>query len=304
MTTENHLLNVSRFFIQKLPFGRYRAMNLASRIPIPEFIGTYKNDLGALKFLCNLKDKNQRETFFSGQYEPLETFIHISMVKPGMTYLDVGANWGYFSLLAAHLVGESGKVICVEADPKIHERLLQNINLNRLENIRTFHLAASDLPGELSFEGITETDGNWGVSQELKGAGLGRKFKVKSQPMDELLADNKIDSIDFLKMDIEGGEAKAVLGLLNGIQNHVYKRVLMEIHPEQIKEMGFQTQDVCQPFLDAGYICYSIDQNSKNRRQAAYAKRLNIHDVMKPKKSDFNEYPWGHLIWLAPGIEL
>ena len=88
----------------------------------------------------------------TGRYEPQETLILGHLLRPRDVFVDVGANWGYFTLLGAHLVGPHGRVLGVEADPHACRALERNIARNRLQRVDIVHAAASDARGRLSFE--------------------------------------------------------------------------------------------------------------------------------------------------------
>jgi len=102
-----------------------------------------------------------RQVFFTGTYEPPETMVIRRMVDPGGTFVDVGANWGYFTLMMAEHVGSMGRVVAVEADPRIYAILERNAALNDLPQVRVVHAAAAAESGLLSLIGFDEHEGNW-----------------------------------------------------------------------------------------------------------------------------------------------
>src|SRR5512142_2823283 len=104
--------------IRRLPAGRYRAAHWIGRRVREPFWAALPADLGSLQFHCDLRDGLMREACLTGRYEPQETALLGRLLAPGMTFVDVGANWGYFTLVGAHLVGRAGRVISVEADPR------------------------------------------------------------------------------------------------------------------------------------------------------------------------------------------
>ena len=121
--------------IQHQPRGRYLAANWFGRRAVEPFWGRLPHDLGGLLFRCDLRDHIMREVCFTGGYEPQETALLKMMLRPGMTFVDVGANWGYFSLAAAHLVGLAGRVVSVEADPRACRTLRANFARNGLDAV-------------------------------------------------------------------------------------------------------------------------------------------------------------------------
>src|SRR5579862_7639716 len=117
--------------IRRLPAGRYRLIHGICRRPPDEFLMSMPAELGGYQFTCNLRDTISREVCFTGYYEPQETAIVRSILRPGMNFVDVGANWGYFTLLSASLVGANGRVLSLEPDPRLFLMLSENVRRSR-----------------------------------------------------------------------------------------------------------------------------------------------------------------------------
>ena len=99
--TEPRWLSVAAAVVKRLPRGRYRAMDLLSRsMGVPVFAARFPRGASPLLFECDLRNSLAREVYFTGQYEPQETALIEALVRPGQTFVDVGAHWGYFSLIA------------------------------------------------------------------------------------------------------------------------------------------------------------------------------------------------------------
>src|SRR5262249_37599273 len=150
--------------VRLLPFGRYRTLHW-----LPRSTGAFRmrlpQTLGGDKFRCDLKDSISREVCFTGRYEPQETALLPNFLAPGMSFVDVGAHWGYHSLLAAHLVGPTGRVLSLEPDPRCFAALQDNLNVNALQQVKAFRVAAADAVGRGVLAGYEERDGNYGVSK-------------------------------------------------------------------------------------------------------------------------------------------
>ena len=104
-------VSASASVIRRLPAGRYQLADALARFAGEPFLAYLPADLGGWSFVCDLRDTISREACFTGRYEPQETQIAQRLLAPGMVVVDVGANWGYFTLVVAHLVGGSGAVI-------------------------------------------------------------------------------------------------------------------------------------------------------------------------------------------------
>ncbi|HEV3140414.1 MAG TPA: FkbM family methyltransferase, partial [Vicinamibacterales bacterium] len=175
--------------IRHLPAGRYRAMNLVARWAREPFWARLPDDLGGLEFRCDLRDALMREACLTGRYEPQETAILQHLLRPGMTFVDVGANWGYFTLVGAFLVGPTGRAVSIEADPRACRTVQSNLDRNRLAFVALHNIAASDAAGTLrlhQYEPRAGESGNFGVGRATNPAG-GRTFDVPARPLDDVL---------------------------------------------------------------------------------------------------------------------
>ena len=142
-------VRISAAVIRHLPVGRYRAMHMLPR-PNSAFLMRMPDDVGGYPFRCDLRDIISREVCFTGTYEPQETTLVRAILRPGMTFVDVGANWGYFTLLAASLVGTTGRVLSLEPDPRLFSILQENVGRSGLDHVTPLQLAAAHQAGILS----------------------------------------------------------------------------------------------------------------------------------------------------------
>ncbi len=138
-----------------------------------------------------------------GSYE-WETQKRIAReVRPGSVFFDVGANVGFYSLLAALRVG-TGRVYAFEPLPSNIAFLRQHLEMNRIRNVEVLQLAISDQPGMASFVS--------GTTRAMGKLEAGGNLTVETSTLDHLIADGRVAPPDCIKMDIEGGEFGALLG--------------------------------------------------------------------------------------------
>jgi FkbM family methyltransferase len=167
-------------------------------------------------------DVMDRALFLYGVYEIAETRLVQAFLRPGMTFLDVGANSGYYSLLAATLVGPSGAVHGFEPNDPVRARFERNVALNGLGGcIRVHREAISRETGETRFYRSVTEDNN-GVSSMLPGPGLASEPVVVPCVTLDDFARTMDRSADLLKVDVERAEeavfsgGKRVLGAADG----------------------------------------------------------------------------------------
>jgi FkbM family methyltransferase len=142
--------------------------------------------------------------YWLGSYEFNKRLAFEREVTPGSVLYDIGANVGYFSLLAAVLVGRAGKVFAFEPLPRNVTFLRRHVALNGLENIDVIEAAVSDHAGEAAFQlGMSDSMGHLGENGDIK---------VRLVCLDEWLATSEFIPPNFIKIDVEGAEYEVVSG--------------------------------------------------------------------------------------------
>ena len=170
-----------------------------------------------------------------GVYEKAETKFFYTVCHDGMTFLDVGANIGYYTALAARIVGPNGKVIALEPDPESYQYLEQTVKANAVGNVQTFQVAASDGPATLP---LFISKDNRGDNRLYAPAEKRPQIEVEARPIDELLSENNINTVDFIKIDVQGYEPKVIAGLKKTINQSEKLTILSEFWPKGISEAG------------------------------------------------------------------
>jgi FkbM family methyltransferase len=131
-------------------------------------------------------------------------------LKEGSTFIDAGANIGFFTILAARLVGPAGRVIAIEMMPDTAVQLRANVERNGLSNVTIVEHALSNHSGE---EVVATMPEDQFARASIAGATIsgGRQVRVRTKTLDDLLA-GVTQEIDLIKMDLEGAEAMAIEG--------------------------------------------------------------------------------------------
>lgn len=176
-------------------------------------------------------------------HEPLTTQLTIQELKKGMTCLDIGSNIGYYALMESKSIGTEGKVIAIEPNPKNFEYLKKNLDLQQVTNVEAYNMAAGDKDDQVNFL-IHERSNLCSVIPEGKPIPKSAKvITVPSKRIDSLLEGKKIEKLDFVRMDIEGYEIKAIEGAWTTIRK--FKPIIqMEFHNSL-----FNTEDKKKFFL-------------------------------------------------------
>ena len=291
--------------VRRMPAARYRLMNQLARRPMSPFQAKMPDELGGYTFACDLRDSIAREVCFMGYYEPQETALLRWLLKPGMIFVDVGANWGYFTLLAAHLVGGHGRVLSLEPDPRMFRLLEQNVQMNHLTHAAALQIAAADETATLRMQGFDTEQGNWGLSRLTSEPTLASDaFEVSARPLDELLDEQGVDQVDLVKIDVEGAEDLVLRGMSRGLEEGRYRRILLEVHPGLLRQRSRDVNDVIEQLLSSGFQGWRIDHSLQATRRAAYSRAPRGEDYLAPLDPDTSWDAWPHLLWALPQAEL
>jgi FkbM family methyltransferase len=204
------------------------------------------------------EDLIQRYIYVFGVWEPHLTYWIRDRLKPGDTFVDVGANIGYYTLLAAGCVGQSGWSVAIEASPSIFELLNESLELNNIgSRVRTVNMAASDRDGTLTIYGGPHE--NRGLTTTVPHHDLQIETTISAKPLKDILTEGEIAGARLIKIDVEGLEGPVVRGLLPILGSC---RKDLEIVLEcQASPEGENTADIVRQFTDQGFHTYEIVNN-------------------------------------------
>jgi FkbM family methyltransferase len=261
-------------------------------------------ELGGGFFRCDLRDSIAREVCFTGRYEPQETALVRALLGPGMSFVDVGANWGYFTLLAAHQVGKSGRVISLEPDPRLFPVLADNIAVNHLSQVTALQVAAGSESGSLTLAGFDEAGDNFGLSRVVgQDHANGLLFQVAARPLDAVFPEMGLATVDLVKLDVEGAEGLALEGLRESLAGRRVRRLLLELHPAQLAEHGQNPSELHEQLRQFGYQPWKIDHSERVNRWAAYQSDIDLNRVLRPLEAAAALDRWPHILWVLQGME-
>lgn len=214
---------------------------------------------------CRLWDEVPNNIWWLGDSCELgEALFFRRCLKPGMTVFDVGANIGYYSLLASPIVGASGKIYSFEPVASTHQELAANIYLNGIGNIRAFRHIVSDHSGPMTMR--HGPPDNSGASHVEDGAaGQPDAEQVEAVSLDDFVKRENIRKVDVIKVDVEGYEAAVVKGARQVIEQ--FKPIwLIEVCTYVIVRY-FKGREELYALLDEyGYQPYAISHSGQLRR--------------------------------------
>jgi FkbM family methyltransferase len=206
-------------------------------------------------------DTIQSFIYFFGVWEPAITAYLTHALEPGDVVIDIGANVGYHSLLASHLLGPGGEVHAIEASPHVFQLLTQNLALNRANNVTPHHAAACACAHEVP---VFLHDGcNLGGSTIIPAVAQRRavtlEAKVPGLPLTDIVPEEAILSARLIKIDVEGAEWPVVQGfasLLPRLADDA--ELLIEVSAQGLADHGMTIPAFLAVFQNAGFSPWAI----------------------------------------------
>jgi FkbM family methyltransferase len=208
-----------------------------------------------------------------GIWEPYETSLVLTLLRPGDVFIDVGANLGYYSVVAASVVGAQGAVFAFEPDPHNCRLLRANVELNGLEDrISVVEAALSDATG--AGELFLSVD-NLGDHQVYAGTESRSSVPIDLVQGGEYLA-GRVQRMDLLKVDTQGAEFQVMTGLMPLLASLAQPpRIIIELTPHSLREAGASGRALVELLATLGQPLWFID-HVEHRLVATGAEELAL----------------------------
>ena len=216
-----------------------------------------------LKLNLVLGNDQSRCLFVCGSFEPNEfAFLQKALTRDAV-FIDIGANEGFYTVFAAHLVGPRGRVIAVEPSPREYARLESNVAINRLSNVSLvrcglgarrrkalLHIAdpehnGQNTLGEFGHAGVTAVD----------------HVEIDLIDLDSLAQEQVLRKVDVIKMDVEGAELEVIKGGLKTLERY-QPTLLFELFEGALRQQGTSAEAVLAQLAELGYSFYAFSDST------------------------------------------
>lgn len=231
------------------------------------------------------------ECIFLGSFEQGERRLVARHLKQGEIFLDIGANVGLFTVIAAKCVGPSGGVWAVEPSARTREMLQRNIQINSLTNVRVFACGVSDKSGTLMLnESVAGLDALNSFTTPLE-AGPCERVQVPVTTLDELICGNAPQKPTMIKIDVEGWERHVLQGGAGFLGSPGAPDLMVEFCALTLKSAGTSCAELDHNLRQLGYEVFCIDKRTSLLTQATpgieykYANLLATKNKMRFKRS-------------------
>ncbi len=216
------------------------------------FKGVWSRLLPGVPLLCRLDcgawwlawNDDMGDGAFCRTYEPAEVRFVERFLAPGMTFIDAGAHHGFYTLVASKKVLSQGRVIAFEPSPRELARLRLHLRLNRCENVwvEEAALGAREGEGRLYIVDGRRTGFNSLRPPEIPAQVV--PISVLITTLDGFLARQRISAVDFLKLDLEGGELDVLSGAKQLLDRPPRPVILSEVQEARTAPWGYRAREV------------------------------------------------------------
>ncbi len=191
---------------------------------------------------------------FEGGFEKDELEFITNFLKKGDHFIDIGTNIGLFSIIAAHVVGPTGKVTGFEPSPKTFSRLVENLALTPYKNYEVRNIGISDTKGYLNLNLCEDGFDAWDSFADSSSTNA---VKVPVSTLDDELAGTDMNKIALVKIDVEGWEKFVLLGAQQFLTNYS-PTLLIEFTEQNAQAAGYDIGEIYDIMVKWGYQWYEI----------------------------------------------
>jgi FkbM family methyltransferase len=207
-----------------------------------------------LKWVLNPSDHQQSGLFWLGAQDYWDIYHIKKLLKPGDVIFDVGANFGYYSIVLSSSLQKECSVHAFEPNPPTAERLQKNIDLNNLNDVITIHRV-----------GLSDTGGKGRMIERPDNSGAATIDTSEDEgnavltTLDSFCDTNLIDRIDFIKIDIEGFEERMLLGGRESLKR-LKPVILIELNPPTLARENSSVERIAELLGEMGYRLYASER--------------------------------------------
>jgi FkbM family methyltransferase len=280
------LRGLFRWYLSKFPLRDGKALlyeRLHALLQPAERFAVVRLDPG-FRMNLDLQDPEQLKVYFYGHYhERYEADLVRRLLNDDQVFWDVGANVGYFTLVAATALAHRGRIMAFEPGQNAYQRLNENISLNPYRNIQTFPVAVSDREGEAVLH-VASDIADSSASLYPAGHTQARHEVCRTVSLDHFRREAGLGPPHLIKLDVEGAE----LAVLQGARDLIAAStplLLMEMEEKNLRAAGASREAIQQFLSPYGY-------------QAAHLRKGRWYAT-----ADLESVKGRNIFWFNPGLE-
>ena len=190
---------------------------------------------------------------FLGRYETTEWQFVNTFLRPGMNVLDIGAHHGFYTLLASRKVGAGGRVLAFEPSPRERRKLLRHLRLNRCTNVQVEVCALGSAQGESDLFVVVGHETGFNSLRPPDAPEPTQRVRVTVSTLDACLEREKMERVDFVKLDVEGGEMEVLKGAAGLLARRPRPLLLCEVQEIRTRPWGYAAREIIEFLRCRGY---------------------------------------------------
>ena|SRR5579862_6470282 len=190
------------------------------------------------------------KAILSGGLENAERKLVECIIQPGMTVIDIGAHHGFYTLLASRKVGPNGHVLAFEPSPRERRKLLRHLRLNWCRNVRVESSALGSAQGETDMFVVVGHQTGCNSLRPPNTHEPTYTVRVPILTLDACLERAKIHRVDFVKLDVEGGESEVLKGATSLLERLPRPSFMCEVQEIRTGPWGYPAREIIE-FLRA-----------------------------------------------------
>lgn len=194
----------------------------------------------------------------AGKFETAELEFTQRFLQPGMTVLDIGANCGLYTLLASHCVGAHGRVFAFEPSPRERKRLRTHLWLNCCTNARILPYALGSHSAQADLYVVQGAETGCNSLRPPQVAEPVMPTRVEIRTLDDFLEREKLSEVDFIKMDVEGGELEVLKGAARLFQGPRLPALLLEVSDLRTAAWNYKAREILHLLQERSYTFFSV----------------------------------------------
>lgn len=206
----------------------------------------YQVDLDTTEFI--------QRYIYLGAYEMKDAARLRRHLRPGMVVIDAGANMGFYSLLAASVVGRNGKVFAIEPSPDAFSKLSKIVEGNLISQIKPSRVGFSDKEGEEDLYLPQPDCDNHTYTMVFCHSGHGPNISVPVTTLDKYMDEQNIDCADLLKVDVDGYETRLFAGASRALKGRRIKAILCEFSDFWLRYIGSSPHELHRMLTGYGFM--------------------------------------------------
>jgi len=206
--------------------------------------------------------------------------IFLENIFPGDVVIDVGSNIGDYTLIASKKVGDSGKVLSFEPLSETFLTLNRNLQLNEITNCVSYQKAVGEKSGlsNLYKNNLSGTMGH--LDPSLNGEDLIKRDEIEVLTIDDVLTSEHIDTVNMIKIDVEGFEHEVLLGCLQSFKEKKIKKIMCEVHHSYLESKGKSEELIYDLLREYNFTITPISRDLEKQKEfyCEYCHKMLMSD--------------------------